>query len=138
MGVRVQHVDNLPQLGLYHHYERLVEIRAGLPPAKERYVLAHEAAHAEMGHQPQEFFCKEQQQERLASAMAGRRLIDHHAMAAMLTSGTEVKVVSAELSVASAILRAYMWLAAPAMRVANCFAWILAPVVGMQISDIMN
>lgn len=133
MGVRIEHVDSLPELGLYHHHERLVEVRAGLPAAKERYVLAHEAAHAEMGHVPQELWCKEQKQERLASAMAGRRLIDYHQMAALLGSGTELKVMSAELRVASVILRAYMWLASPALKVSNCFALAVGPMLGFEV-----
>ncbi len=116
MGIRIEFVENLPELGLYHHDERLVEIRAGMPADKERYVLAHEAAHAEMGHIEQESWCKNQKQERLANSMAGRRLIDYHAMVDMHGRGVAEKVMCDELRVAKVILRAYLWLSAPAWQ----------------------
>lgn len=118
MGVRVDYVDDLPDCGRYIFDERRVEIRAGLTPLMERSCLAHEAAHVEMRHQEQEAFCHRVGQERLASAMAGRRLIDFHLFARMKADGVPEKEMAKDLGVARVILRAYLWLTAPAWQLA--------------------
>jgi hypothetical protein len=116
MGVTVEFVPDLDVHGLYYHDERLVEIRAGLDPSVERSVRAHEAAHAEMRHTPQEIWCRELRQERMASAMAGRNLINHHEMVRLQRHGFSEKEMCRELRVARVILRAYLWLSAPAWQ----------------------
>ena len=116
MGIRVDYIDGLADAGLYYHYERRVEVRNGLHPDIERSVLAHEAMHAEMRHEPQEIWCRELRQERLASAMAGRNLIDHHEMVRLQAAGLSEKEMCQRLHVARVILRAYLWLSAPAWR----------------------
>jgi hypothetical protein len=118
MGVRVDYVDNLPDCGRFIYDERRVEIRSGLSPVLERSCLAHEAAHVEMRHQEQDAFCHRIQQERMASAMAGRRLISFHKFLRMQVAGVSEKEMSAELGVARVILRAYTWLTAPAWELA--------------------
>ena len=118
MGVRVDYIDGLAEAGLYFNDERRVEIRAGLPPDTERSVLAHEAIHAEMRHEPQEIWCRSLRQERLASAMAGRNLIDFHHFLRLQAAGVGEKEMSAELRVARVILRAYLWLSMPAWQLA--------------------
>lgn len=118
MGVTVEYVDGLPEPGLYYHAERRVEIRAGMSPVKERCVLAHEAAHCEYGHMPSEQWCAVQKMERLANAMAGRRLIDFHKMAELQAAGVDEKTMCQELGVLPVVLRAYLWLSAPAWRLA--------------------
>lgn len=118
MGVRVDYVEGLEECGFFYRDERRVEVRAGLDPILERSVLAHEAAHVEFGHMPQDGWCWEQKQERMASAMAGRRLIDFHRFAKLAAGGASEKEMCADLGVARVILRAYMWLSAPAWRLA--------------------
>lgn len=118
MKVRVDFVPDLPEPGLYYHAERRVEIRAGMPPIKERCVLAHEAAHAEYGHRPSDNWCEIAKQERLANAMAGRRLIDFHLMAQLQRDGVDEKTMCQELRVLPVVLRAYLWLSMPAWRLA--------------------
>lgn len=118
MGVRVDYVDNLAGCGFYYHDERRVEIRSGLSPVMKRSCLAHEAAHAEMRHEEQEAFCHQIQQERMASAMAGRRLISFHKFLRMQAAGVPEKEMAVELEVARVILRAYIWLTAPAWELA--------------------
>lgn len=129
MGVRVDYVDGLPDCGLYYRDERRVEVRAGLDPILERSVLAHEAAHVEFGHEPQHGWCWDQKQERLASAMAGRRLIDYNEMARLQAAGMSEKEMCKELQVARVILRAYLWLSAPAWQVARRAAGICLPLL---------
>jgi hypothetical protein len=114
MGVRVDYVDGLAEAGLYIHDERRVEVRNGLHPDIERSVLAHEAVHAELRHEPQDRWCHELQQERLASALAGRRLIDFWRFMSLKAAGCGEREMSEELCVARSVLRAYIWLAAPA------------------------
>lgn len=116
MGVRVDYVENLAECGYFYRDERRVEVRAGLDPVMERSVLAHEAAHVEFGHLPQEGFCWDAKQERLASAMAGRRLIDFHHFIRLQAAGVSEKDMCKELGVARVILRAYLWLSAPAWQ----------------------
>jgi hypothetical protein len=116
MGVRVDYVDGLPEAGLFYLDEWRVEVRTGLHPDTERSVLAHEAMHAEMRHAPQEIWCREMRQERLASAMAGRILIDYNHMARLRRAGMSEKDMCKELKVARVILRAYLWLSSPAWR----------------------
>lgn len=118
MGVRVDFVEGLEEPGLYYHSERRVEIRLGMPPDMERSVLAHEAAHAELNHKPQDWWCHEVKQERTANAMAGRRLIDFHKMIQLQQSGLDEKTICQELGVARVILRAYLWLSLPAWQLA--------------------
>ena len=118
MGVRVDYIDGLADAGLYFNDERRGEIRNGLHPDIERSVLAHEAQHAELRHEPQEIWCREMRQERLASAMAGRNLIDFHKFIRLQAAGMPEKEMAAELGVARVILRAYLWLAAPAWQLA--------------------
>lgn len=118
MGVRVDYVENLPDKGLYYNSERRVEIRLGLPPDEERSVLAHEAAHAELGHEWSDIWCVQAKTERMASAMAGRRLIDYNHMAALQRAGVSERDMCKELRVARVILRAYLWLSAPAWQLA--------------------
>ena len=116
MGIRVDYIEGLAECGLYFDDERRVEVRAGLHPDIERSVLAHEATHAEMGHEPQEWWCKNAKQERITNAFAGRKLIDFHHMARLQSSGMSEKDMCAELHVARVILRAYLWLSAPAWQ----------------------
>jgi len=116
MGIRVDYIDSLPEVGLYFHDERRVEIRNGLHEDIERSALAHEAIHAEMRHEPQEIWCREQRQERLASAMAGRNLINFQHMARLRSEGMGEKEMAAKLGVARIVLRAYLWLSAPAWQ----------------------
>jgi hypothetical protein len=118
MGVRVDYVEKLPDLGRFYLDEWRVEVQAGLQPVIERSVLAHEAAHAEMRHEEQEIWCRTQKTERLASAMAGRRLIDFHKFMELQRLGIGEKEMAAELGVARVILRAYAWLSAPAWQLA--------------------
>jgi hypothetical protein len=118
MGVKVEYVEGLAEPGLYYHSERRVEIQLGMPPDKERSVLAHEAAHAELNHQPQEFWCHSVKQERTANAMAGRNLIDYHYMVRLQQAGHDEKTICRELGVARVILRAYLWLSMPAWQLA--------------------
>ena len=114
MGVKVDYIDGLDVCGQYIHEERRVEIRAGLDPVIERSVLAHEAAHAELGHQPQVAWCHELKQERVANSMAGRRLINFRKFMELQGDGRSEKDICAELGVARIVLRAYTWLMAPA------------------------
>lgn len=116
MGVRVEYVDNLDACGRFYLDEWRVEIRTGLPLVIERSVLAHEAAHAEMRHEEQEIWCQSLKQERLASAMAGRRLIDFPQFLKLQHARVEEKEMCAELGVARVILRAYTWLTVPAWQ----------------------
>lgn len=118
MGIRVDYVDGLAEPGLYYADERRVEIRNGLHPDIERSVLAHEATHAELNHVPQEWWCREQKQERLTNALAGRKLIDYNHMAALHHSGMSEKDMCKELKVARVLLRAYLWLSSPAWQLA--------------------
>lgn len=118
MGVRIDYVDNLERCGFYYHDERRVEVRSGMDAVTERSCLAHEAAHVEMRHQQQDLWCHQIQQERMASAMAGRRLINFHSFLQLQAAGTPEKEMSAELGVARVILRAYTWLTAPAWHLA--------------------
>jgi hypothetical protein len=111
-------VDNLEECGYFYADERLVEIRSGLSPVMERSCLAHEAAHVELNHEPQGNWCKTIKQERVASSMAGRRLIDYHEMARLQRLGVGEKEMCKQLGVARVILRAYLWLSAPAWRLA--------------------
>jgi hypothetical protein len=132
MGIRVDYVDGLDVSGQYIHDERRVEVKVGLPPDFERSVLAHEAQHAELRHEPQEIWCRTQRQERLASAMAGRNLIDFHQMATLQRSGMTEKEMCAELHVARVILRAYLWMSAPAWQVAKKAAAFSLPLLGVD------
>lgn len=116
MGVRIDYVDDLPDCGRFYLDERRVEIRTGLSPVLERSCLAHEAAHVEMRHHEQDLWCHQIQQERLASAMAGRQLINFHGFLRLKTAGAQEKEMAAQLGVARVILRAYMWLTAPAWQ----------------------
>ena len=116
MGVRVDYIDDLPEAGLYYRDERRIEVRNNLHPDIERSVLAHEAVHAEYRHEPQELWCHNLTQERLASALAGRRLVNFWRFMELKQMGLSEKDMSVELGVARSILRAYMWLAAPAWR----------------------
>jgi len=118
MGVRVEYIEGLAEPGYYYNDERRVEIRAGLDPVTERSVLAHEAAHAELGHEWSDVWCVQAKTERLASAMAGRRLIDYHKMARLQAEGLGEKEMCKELGVARVILRAYLWLSSPAWQLA--------------------
>lgn len=118
MGVRIEYVEGLAVSGQYFHDERLVEIRAGLAPYVERSVLAHEAAHAELRHQPEDRWCHAIQNERMASAMAGRRLINFHGFMKLKLAGVGEKEMAAQLGVARSIMRAYLWLNAPAWQLA--------------------
>jgi hypothetical protein len=118
MGVRLDYVDGLPDVGLFFLHEWRVEIRAGLTPVVERSVLAHEAAHAEMRHEEQDIWCRKIKAERLASAMAGRRLVDFHKFMELQRLGIGEKDMARELGVARVILRAYLWLAEPAWQLA--------------------
>lgn len=118
MGVRVDYVEGLADAGLYYHHERRVEIRVGLDPVTERSVLAHEAAHAELGHEWSDVWCIQAKNERMASAMAGRMLIDFHHFSRLQAAGMGEKEMCKELGVARVILRAYMWLSAPTWQLA--------------------
>jgi hypothetical protein len=118
MGVKVTYLDDLDVPGQYIYEERCVEIRTGLDPVTERSVLAHEAAHVEMGHRPQAAWCHEAKQERMANAMAGRRLVNFHRFIELQSAGVSEKEMCIELGVARVVLRAYAWLAAPAWRLA--------------------
>lgn len=116
MGIRVDYVEGLEGCGYYFRSERRVEVRLGMEPWRMRSVLAHEAAHAELGHEPEEIWCRSQKQERSANAMAGRRLIDHHHMVRLQALGMSEKQMSVELGVARVILRAYLWLSQPSWQ----------------------
>ncbi|MBT2587990.1 ImmA/IrrE family metallo-endopeptidase [Arthrobacter sp. ISL-95] len=118
MGVKVEFIENLPEQGLYYHDERRAEIRLGMPPDKERSVLAHEAAHAELGHVWTDIWCVNAKMERTANAMAGRRLIDYHEMIRLQRAGLDEKAIGERLGVARVILRAYLWLSSPAWQLA--------------------
>jgi hypothetical protein len=118
MGVRIDYVDNLAVCGQFIHEERRVEIRTGLTPVMERSVLAHEAAHAELRHEQQDLWCHRLQQERMASAMAGRRLIDFRKFMKLHADGASEKEMSVELGIARSIMRASLWMAAPALQAA--------------------
>ena len=133
MGVRIDYVDGLPECGYFYRDERRVEVQCGLSPVIERSVLAHEAAHVEFGHEPQEGWCWDQKQERLASAMAGRRLIDFHKFMELQAAGVGEKRMAEELGVARVILRAYLWLSAPAWQVASRAAGICLPLLGLPV-----
>jgi hypothetical protein len=118
MGVAIQYVDALPECGLYIYDERLVLIRKGLSPVMLRSTLAHEAAHAEMGHQQQDDFCKMMMQERMASAMAARRLVNFWDFTLLMDLEASEKEMCDRLAIARPLLRAYMWLTAPAWQLA--------------------
>jgi hypothetical protein len=118
MGIKVEYIDGLTVSGQYFHDERRVEIKAGLAPLVERSVMAHEAAHAELRHQPEDRWCHAIQNERMASAMAGRRLINFHKFMELKEAGVVEKEMAAELQVARGILRAYLWITAPAWDLA--------------------
>lgn len=118
MGIKVEYIDGLTVSGQYFHHERRVEIKAGLAPVIERSVLAHEAAHAELRHQPEERWCHAIQNERMASAMAGRRLINFHKFMELKELGIGEKEMAERLGVARCILRAYLWITAPAWDLA--------------------
>ncbi|MDR6794330.1 hypothetical protein J2X12_002933 [Pseudarthrobacter oxydans] len=118
MGVRIEYIEGLTVSGQYFHYERRVEIKAGLAPIVERSVMAHEAAHAELRHQPEDRWCHAIQNERMASAMAGRRLINFHKFMELKGLGVDEKEMAAQLGVARGILRAYTWITAPAWDLA--------------------
>jgi len=116
MGVRVDYIEGLPDCGRFYLDEWRVEIRIGLSQVVERSVLAHEAAHAEMRHEQQDIWCRSMKQERLASAMAGRRLIDFPQFLRLQHAGVAEKDLCVELGVARVILRAYLWLTEPAWQ----------------------
>lgn len=118
MGVRVDFVEGLEEPGLYYHEERRVEIRLAMPPDLERSVLAHEAAHAELGHVWTDIWCVNAKMERTANAMAGRKLIDYHEMIRLQQAGFDEKAMCEKLGVARVILRAYLWLTQPAWQLA--------------------
>jgi len=118
MGVKVEFIENLEERGYYYHAERRVEIRLGMPPDTERSVLAHEAAHAELGHTWSDIWCINAKNERLANALAGRRLIDYHEMVRLQRAGIDEKTMCERLGVARVILRSYLWLSSPAWQLA--------------------
>ena len=118
MGVRVEYIEGLTVSGQYFHDERLVEIKAGLSPVIERSVMAHEAAHAELRHRPEEAWCHAIQNERMASAMAGRRLINFREFMELKAAGIGESQMAKRLGVARGILRAYTWITAPAWDLA--------------------
>jgi len=118
MGVRVDYVDDLPECGRFILDEWRVEVRTGLPPVLERSCLAHEAAHAELRHEQQDIWCRSMKAERLASAMAGRQLIDFPRFIQLQAAGVPEKEMAAERGVARVIVRAYLWLSARAWQLA--------------------
>ena len=133
MGVRVEYIEGLTVAGQYIHDERLVEIKAGLAPLIERSVMAHEAAHAELRHQPEERWCHALQNERMASAMAGRRLINFRHFMELKELGVGEREMAQELGVARGIVRAYLWITAPAWQLAACISPFAAAACGFAM-----
>lgn len=138
MGVSIEYIEGLAVAGQYFHDERRVEIKAGLTPAVERSVMAHEAAHAELRHQPEDRWCHAIQNERMASAMAGRRLINFRKFMELKEAGVGEKEMAQELGVARGILRAYLWITAPAWQLAACIAPFIAVACGIAMDMLDN
>lgn len=73
LGLGVQHVPRLPELGLYEG--GTIYLREGLSHRTERCVLAHEVAHAVNGDEPTNDPCLYARREHRADRDAARRLI---------------------------------------------------------------
>ncbi|VXB76606.1 ImmA/IrrE family metallo-endopeptidase [Pseudoclavibacter sp. 8L] len=75
LKIEVEHVDDEldGDLGRWYPHERKIELTTGLLHRTERSVLAHELAHAMLGHPAGD----DPKRERQADRWAALRLIDH-------------------------------------------------------------
>ena len=107
-GIRVLAHPLIGANGLWLPDRRTILLRPGMSSALERSVLAHELAHAELGHL-HATGPGSARQERAADRLAARRLIDPASLARIIAGTEDAGRAALELGVTPQLLQ--LWLA---------------------------
>jgi Zn-dependent peptidase ImmA (M78 family) len=103
MGIRVAYRQLRTGNGLWIPDHRLILLQPKMRVIHERSVLAHEVAHATLGHRDDR-----PKHEVLADRLAAENLIDHGELVDLLAWTEDTAKVCLELGVSTKLLRVYL------------------------------
>lgn len=103
LGIPVEYRDDLAHDGLWLPDRGVIYLLPGMKAIQERCILAHEIAHAELGHRDS---CR--RNEVAADKRAAMALIDHDELVSYLRWTSDLPFVCLELQVTMKVLRMYL------------------------------